>query len=178
MAEDDEGGFPVYDVIVGKDQNQHKAKALDAMALRQWMVIKEGQSSIMNLDPEKVGEANISYVQSRVFMESWVELRSMLDGVLGLVKPEPRKQEDLPTTPMDMDNPETANEMAAEFEDESEEYLAPEEQGAPMQRQPLPLPQQRQQAPKRQPPQNQPASTFYEKQKRAKEQDDNEMITL
>ena len=96
MEDENEDVLPVYNVKVG-DAN---AKAIDIIALRQWILIKEGEASILNIDSTKTADMRVSELQARVLQQNWMELKGMLDDVLGINQnsDEPEEQPEPPMT--------------------------------------------------------------------------------
>jgi len=103
MEDENEDILPVYNVKVGETE----AKAIDIIALRQWIMVKEGEASILNIDSTKTTDMRVSELQARVMQQNWMELKSMLDDVLGLNQvvdepdqpPEPAMTVPLPEKP-------------------------------------------------------------------------------
>ena len=82
--------MPVYKLKV----KGNETKALDMWALREWIMLRERMSSIMNINISALPEnTKMDTIQAKIYQEAWVELKSFIDVSLGLIKPEEKVEE-------------------------------------------------------------------------------------
>lgn len=90
QQEQDNEDMPVYKLKV----KGNETKALDMWALREWILLRERMSSIMNINISALPEnTKMDTIQAKIYQEAWVELKSFIDVSLGLLKPEEKVEE-------------------------------------------------------------------------------------
>jgi hypothetical protein len=90
QQEQDNEDMPVYKLKV----KGNETKALDMWALREWILLRERMSSIMNINISALPEnTKMDTIQAKIYQDAWVELKSFIDVSLGLIKPEEKVEE-------------------------------------------------------------------------------------